>query len=254
MSRRDDLDISYKKSGQLNTWCQLLFWANCNLAALSLFWDGVANEVSMLLQILSSFAYLVLKCVDDGHYLYIAECARRKNNLENALNIDLTEYQTEEYYNNTLRPSIAKYAMNTFESVLFSKEIAGKMFVYSIIKACCAVASLITLGWLSPNYGIILVISQAVLSTYVIEETIMLALYKSKLEKLFELFYSEFVTVGICKKTQLNLLLSYVVEYEAIKAHYKVRISSKVFHKYNSNLSSKWESIKTKCKINDKLH
>ena len=39
----------------------------------------------------------------------------------------------------------------------------------------------------------------------------MLVLYKTKLEKLYSLIYAEFITVGITKKTQQNLLLSYAV-------------------------------------------
>lgn len=105
----------------------------------------------------------------------------------------------------------------------------------------------------NPSQGVVLVITQAVFSTYIIEETIMLVLYKTKLEKLYSLIYAEFITVGIKKKTQQNLLLSYAVEYEAIKAHYKVRISTDLFKRYNDCLSRKWDDIKSKCRIGDRL-
>lgn len=41
-------------------------------------------------------------------------------------------------------------------------------------------------------------------------------------------------------------MLSYVVEYEAVKAHYKIRLDSTLFNKYNPELSKKWEAIETK--------
>ena len=95
--------------------------------------------------------------------------------------------------------------MNTFESNFFSKELSTKMFVNSLIKAILAVLLLISIGWFNPNQGVILVITQAVLSTYIVEETVMLALYKSKLEKLYALIYAEFITVGKWEYPQMAL-------------------------------------------------
>ena len=253
MSDRDDVNILYSKSTKLNDWCQILFWSNCVFSILSLLFDGLLNNTSILMQILTSIIYVILKSIDDGHYWYKAESARRKDNLQVALGINLSDYETEGYYNNSLKPSISKYAMNTFESNFFSKELSTKMFVNSLIKAILAVLLLISIGWFNPNQGVILVITQAVLSTYIVEETVMLALYKSKLEKLYALIYAEFITVGITKESQQALLLSYVIEYEATKAHYKVRISTFLFERYNNELSKKWGEIESKCKTKDRL-
>ena len=253
MSKRDDTAILYNKSNKLNEWCQILFWSNCNFSVLSLLFNGILTSMGILLQIVTSFLYIIIKSVDDGHCWYIAESVRRKNNLQDALGVNLTEYETNEYYNNTLPPSIIKYGMNTFESIFFSKEITAKMLMKSFIKAILAVVLLILVGWFNPSQGVVLVITQAVFSTYIIEETIMLVLYKTKLEKLYSLIYAEFITVGITKKTQQNLLLSYAVEYEAIKAHYKVRISTDLFKRYNECLSRKWDNIKLKCRVGDRL-
>lgn len=253
MSRRDDVDVLYRKSTKLNDWCQILFWTNCFFSVLSLLFDGILNNTSILMQILTSVLYVILKSIDDGHYWFKAESARRKNNLQVALRINLSDFETEGYYNNSLEPSISKYAMNTFESNFFSKELTAKMLAKSLVKAIIAVLLLISIGWFNPDQGVILIITQAVLSTYIVEETIMLALYKSKLDKLYDLIYTEFITIGITKKSQQNLLLSYVVEYEATKAHYKVRISTFLFNQYNKELSKKWNDIKAKCRTKDRL-
>ena len=253
MSRRDDAEILYNKSNKLNEWCQILFWTNCNFSVISLLFDGILTSIGILMQIVTSFLYIILKSVDDGHYWYMAESVRRKNNIQVGLDVDLTEFETNEFYNNSLEPSIFKYGMNTFESVFFSKEIAAKMLVKSFIKAVLAVILLILVGWFNLSQGVILVITQAVFSTYIIEETIMLVLYKSKLDKLYALIYAEFITVGISKKNQQSLLLSYVVEYEAIKAHYKVRISSSLFKRYNSEMSNRWKEIEGKCRVKERI-
>lgn len=253
MSKRDDVKVLYSKSTILNECCQILFWTNCIFSILSLWCDGILNSVSVLVQILTSILYVILMSIDDGHYWYMAESARRKDNLQVGLGINLSDLETDGYYNNQLEPSIIKYAMNTFESNFFSKEIAAKMLVKSLTKAIVAVFLLISIDWFNTNQEIILVITQSVLSTYIVEETIMLAFYKSKLEKLYDLIYAEFITIGITKKSQQNLLLYYVVEYESIKSYYKVRISYYIFNKYNGQLSQKWDDIKTKCKIKKRL-
>lgn len=253
MSKRDDANMLYNKSKKLNKLCQILFWTNCGFSLLSLLFDGVLNNMSILMQIIISFLYIILKSIDDGHCWYKAEAVRRKNSLQDGLGVNLTEFETEEYYNNNLSPSNSKYGMNTFESIFFSKELAAKMIMKSLIKAVVAIVVLILVAWFNPSKGVILIIVQSILSTYIVEETVMLVLYKSKLDKLYDLIYAEFITVGITKKTQQYLLLSYSVEYEAIKAHYKVRICSYLFKRYNKVLSKKWDEIKVNCKIKDRL-
>ena len=53
----------------------------------------------------------------------------------------------------------------------------------------------------------------------------------------------QFVTIGIGASNQIPILLSIAVEYEAIKAHYKVRLSEKVFRKYHDALSHEWDNL-----------
>ena len=45
--------------------------------------------------------------------------------------------------------------------------------------------------------------------------------------------------------------LAYIMEYEAVKAHYKVRLDSKVFNKCNTELSQKWQDMLSHRSSND---
>lgn len=36
----------------------------------------------------------------------------------------------------------------------------------------------------------------------------------------------------------------YIVEYECVKAYFKVRLDSKIFNKYNLALTKEWDSLK----------
>lgn len=253
MSRRDEVNGLYKQSQALNSICHVLFWVNVGLSMLALLPLVTMTNAIVSVQILVSALYIILKIIDDGCLWYNAEAARRKNNLQVALDLNLSDLETEGYYNNVEEPSLIKYAVNTFESSYFSKENATRMLIKSFVKACVSVVVLVIIGWISPRKDFLFVTTQAVFSAYIIEEAIMLAIYKTKLDKLYNLFYTEFVTVGVSKQKQQNLLLSYVVEYEAVKAHYKVRLDSNWFNKHNEQLSSKWEAIKSKIVIRSKL-
>lgn len=253
MSKRDDVNCLYKQSQKLNNVCQVLFWVNVGLAMISLLPFITITSIIISAQILISALYIILKIMDDGCLWYNAESARRKNNLQVALDLNLTDLETEGYYNNREEPSLIKYAVNTFESSYFSKENATRMLIKSFVKACVSVVVLVIIGWIAPSKDFLFVITQAVFSAYIIEEAIMLTIYKVKMDKLYDLFYTEFVTVGVSKQKQQYLLLSHVVEYEAVKAHYKVRLDTSWFNKHNEQLSIKWEEIQSKIVIKPKL-
>ena len=253
MSKRDDVNCLYKQSQKLNNVCQVLFWANVGFAMISLLPFITITSIIISAQILISALYIILKIIDDGCLWYNAEAVRRKNNLQVALDLNLTDLETEGYYNNREEPSLIKYAVNTFESSYFSKENATRMLIKSFVKAWVSVVVVVIIGWISPSKDFLFVITQAVFSAYIIEEAIMLTIYKVKMDKLYNLFYTEFVTVGVSKQKQQYLLLSHVVEYEAVKAHYKVRLDTSWFNKHNEQLSSKWEEIQSKIVIKPKL-
>ena len=233
MSKRDDVDLLYSRSKTMTALCKYLFWGNSFISLTATMCSGQIKVALTYMQIIGALLYVTFKSVDDGLLWYNAETARRKNSIQG-------------YYNNGLAPSIAKYALNTFEANYYSKFIAGKMLVKSTIMALVSVVVLIVTGWLVSNGDVLLIITQAVFSAYVIEDAVMLTIYKLKMDNLFDEAYSALVTIGIRDEKQKVWLLSYAVEYEAIKAHYKVRLDSTVFKEYNHEMSKKWDAIQQK--------
>lgn len=246
MSKRDDVDLLYGRSKTMTALCKYLFWGNSLISLTATMCSGQIKVALTYMQIIGALLYVTFKSVDDGLLWYNAETARRKNSIQVAFNVPLAELETEGYYNNGLAPSIAKYALNTFEANYYSKFIAGKMLVKSTIMALVSVVVLIVTGWLVSNGDVLLIITQAVFSAYVIEDAVMLTIYKLKMDNLFDEAYSALVTIGIRNEKQKVWLLSYAVEYEAIKAHYKVRLDSTVFKEYNHEMSKKWDAIQQK--------
>ena len=202
MSRRDDINKLYKPSQQLGEFCRIVFWGNCVFSVISIF-------VLSVLQIASALIFVTSSLVDDGLFWYDAESERRKNSVQNAFGVRFSELETDGYYNNAISPSILKYAMNSFESNYFSKFIAGKMLAKSAIKSIVAIVLLISVGWVISDGSILLAVSQAVFSAYVIEDTVLLAIFVVRLNKLYDEAYSTLVTTGLIVNYFQSITRSY---------------------------------------------
>lgn len=206
----------------------------------------VSNEtissIAIVVQIVVALLYFVSNTIDDGCFWYEAEKQRRKNGIQNGLGMRLSEYDTEEYYNNNLPHSLEKYGMNILESNYFSKIIAGKMLLKVGAYALGSVVALVIACRFVSDGNVLLLIAQTTFSSYVLVDFVMLLLYKIRLEALYSEAYNVFV---LGSRTHINQawIISYVVEYEAIKAHYKIRLDQKIFNKMNGELSAKWQDI-----------
>lgn len=254
-NRKDDVEELYKCSKTLNTTVNILFFLSIALSILSfLFADSLKDSLSLTTaQVIIAISFILLSIFDDFYCWYNAESIRRKSSIENAFNIDITNLYTEKYYNNKIEPSINKYNINTFENILFSKSIAERMSIFEIVKGFICIVSFIICCLNIKNNEAILVITQALFSAQFIIGTISLLTYIRRLKDLYNAFYFEFVTAGIQNKSQIYALLALSIEYEAVKAHYKIRISSKLFRKMNTNLSRQWNEIYNKIKISDNI-
>lgn len=250
MTRRDDVNELYERSNRIQKIMKLMFIVNiaCSLIVCIFQYDTMINTL-MIIQILISILYVALGILDNNFLWYNAEKVRRETSIENGLGIEITEYKTEKYYNNNIKNSIIKFSINAFESVLFSKTTASRMIFKETIKTVVALSIFICGCLVYKNYNILLIICQTVFSAYIIEDFITLILYKFKLEKLYDDFYTILITIGINSIEEKNLILVYAIEYETIKAHYKVRLSESEFNKHNDETSLKWEEIYKKIKI-----
>ncbi|SHH24161.1 hypothetical protein [Clostridium grantii] len=250
MARRDDVNSLYYLPNKISYVLQKVFWIN---VAASVFTWFIKNEIFLevlfVLQIILSITYVVANIIDDNFFWYRAEKTRRQASIENAFGIDFTEYKTKKYYNNNFPKNADKFSVNAFESILHSKTTAGLMLLSKGIKTAIACIVFLCACLVYKKYGVLLIISQTVFSSYFLEEFIKLLLFKLRLDKLYEDLYRQLITVGIKDEKQKALILAYAIEYEAIKAHYKVRLSEKIFFKHNSNTSIIWNEICEKIKI-----
>lgn len=243
MSRRDDVSQLYKYPNYLARFESVLFWFDIIAGVIAVFGNAQVSALAIMVQIVVAVLYFISNAADDGYFWYRAEKARRKNNIENGLGTRLSEFETEEYYNNQVNPSIEKYALNSLESNYFSKNIAGKMILESCIKSVFAIIVLIIACRFVQDSELLLIVAQTALSSYVLLDMVMLIFYKVRLDNLFDEGYAIMISQRIKGKEKNASLLAYSVEYEAIKAHYKIRLDEKLFKNENKRLSAEWERI-----------
>ena len=187
-------------------------------------------------------SFVIIEILDDGIFWYEAERVRRTNCIQNAFQINLTEYKTTGYYNNDLAPSLSKYATNTFESHFFTTHISHKMLPKKIVEVIVALLVFVVSS-LCVASEITIIISEAIFSSFVMLGAVGLIIYEIRMKHLYDKAFSQFVSIGITKPEQKIWLLSYVVEYEAIKAHYRIRLDEKIFNQLNPQLSKEWDEL-----------
>lgn len=201
-----------------------LFWINIvsSIITYIINEDSTVKSLLMIIQISVSILYVILNLVDNNFFWYNAEKGRRLTFIEDGFGIDISEYKTKDYYNNRFPDNMVKLSINAFESIMFSKITAGRMVWKQGVKCGIALFAFLCTILINKDYDLILIISQTVFSAYYIEEFVTLLVYKSRLEVLYNFFYNEFITTGIKSENQKILLLANTIEYETIKAHYKV--------------------------------
>ena len=243
MSKRDDIDQLYNVCNKVGTAALYLYFFHVMISvALILGHEHLKQFLSILL-IIIDVVFMLIDLYNMGILRYRADSERRKDAIQNAFSCHLSEMKTEGYYNNRLQPSFEKYAMNIFESNFFSKFISGKMIVRSLMKASVSIILLLIAGIYVFNEDFYMIMVQTVFSTFIVGDTIFLLLYYIRMKQLYDEAYVQFVTIGIKDESQKVWLMFYIMEYEMIKAYYKVQLNSKIFHKYNESLSKQWKKI-----------
>lgn len=248
MSRRDDINALYQPSRTLEKACKVLFCANTIISVIAVYAESVISFITIVLVVIA-FLYMILSLVDDGVLWFRAERARRKNSFQVAFKVKLDKYETAEYYNNDVKDPELSYAANQFESILFTKEISERMILMAVVKILVALTILIISCRFIPNDHILLIVSQTVFSTVVIEDSVRLIIFTYRIKALYDDAYHEFITVGISSLSQRVWVKFFCVEYESIKAHYRVRLSNALFIKLNPILSDEWKTLSEQIKI-----
>jgi hypothetical protein len=209
-------------------------------------------EMNKIVECLSIFLIIILSVfefiIED--YQEKAEQKRRNDFLDNSFGSKLSDENSIEYYSNdNLQFGLYKMMVNVFENTLFSLEISGKMKIRAWAKNLPII--LIVVGF--AIYGLLeskiaIPILQLFISQYFLKDLIVVNKYNAKLESM----YNEIVSLfnGFEGNIQNNLkkneakVLKIYLQYETNITHTKLFLDTKIYNKYNDEISEKWDVLK----------
>lgn len=251
MAVRVDISKDYATSRCLGVCCLILFWANVAFVFISLLpFDTIANAFCIA-QSISAIAFMVLEFVDDYYYWYFAERARRRHLIEDAFGIDLAGGSSEGYYNNLLPSGSSRLIVDAFESIFFTLRIVQAMVPWSLAKGLLALLSFVFVIMALHSSSLFPVITQTIFSSYLLMGSVKLLIYESRLEHLYDDMYRSCVTTGLGNHLKIARAQVDVEEYECLKAHFKVRLSERLYNKLNPALSEEWAGIAVKIQVRE---
>lgn len=250
---KDEVSRLYEKANFLDKICTCLFWLNIILSVLNVFFKYCSTNTCNIdiKHILIVGQYIIaplcvaLSMYSDFYPWYSAESERRKVAIQDGFSVPLSEYTVKNYYNNNLQPSVFKYSLNMFESVFFTKKLSEEMCAGMLIKCIVSLVMFLSIYFLKDSWDIKLLIIQSIFSVNILVSICTFYTYKGKVTNIFDRFMDVF-TMKKLDEDSIPILLNLSIEYEAIKAFYKVRLSSHIYKKYNKEITKKWNELRSK--------
>ena len=206
---------------------------------------------SSLTQILNSIlaiislVYFILD-ITQNYLFQQAELTRKTDFIDNSLKTHLAEENSEGFFSNDeYAPGIIKLGLNSFENTFFSKSIAYKMILPMIIKSSIIILlTLLVIFYTSQS--IIISFFQIALPFTILQQTIRLLVFHSRLKTIYSTFKQIFQSTE--KEKKADLLLDNTLNYEKTLSWAGISLSSKIFKKNNTVLSAKWNELKQEFK------
>lgn len=249
MKTRDDFQNHYDTSDLIAKAANICFLANVSFALLTLVAPDCVKPPLLGGQVIFALVYTVLTVIDNCFLWYETEMGRIKDNIANAFSANLIEERTEGYYSNNEAPSIKKYAINTYESAFYSREESKAMKRCALAKIAVAAIVFLLAFRRATDMAWVLWVAQTVFSSVVVIDCIQLIVFSSKVKGICKQFYTQLITEGGTVTAEHEaILISCVVEYEATKMYFKVRLSQRVFEKLKSRLETEWAGLLSQIK------
>lgn len=244
MKRKDDSEQLYKTVTSFDSILFALFEINTIAAAIVSFTTPVLSEFLFWVQCITAIGYVLLAFGVDCWLWFYAEKSRRLDCIANGFRVDLSERKTDGYYDNALPPSVQRYAANNFESAFYTKSIAQNMIPGLLIKTFVVLAVFaFSLRSVADANKVLLVVQTCFSSVFFTNQLLVLVFCK-RVEDVYDQFYTALITDGLSDTPQYEAkLLSYSIEYETLKAFFKVRLSTKIFERNKIDLNKRWQEI-----------
>lgn len=202
-------------------------------------WKDILNYVLIVINII----YIFFSGFNDIFLKNKAENELRKTMISNSFNINITTTKEENYYSNSIKPSIERLGVNSFESTLYTKKITEKLIYRKLIKFIILLIMWIIIITKVNNIERTAILTQVIFSADILLDLIKTIYYHINVGILFNNFYKIFVTDGY-KEIQQPIIIQYVMEYECLKSYCHIILPNNIFDSEKDSLEKKWNEIK----------
>lgn len=247
--RIDNVEKYYKPIERIEKLDSITFWVSAVLSIVVLHEDKIPwvqlQRIPSILFVVLVIVHLVLSLYLQFYLMPTAERIRRRQLLSDAFGVPLTSERTKNYYNNSLMPSMAKLGANVFENSLFAKTTCTKMVDRERVKVLLYFLTwVIAATWRSTDLGLLVIITQTLFSSEIIEKWLRLEILRHSNESIYNEFYSDFLhNLDFDSPKGIASTLDKFASYESVKAMTRIKQSSSIFKDINPSTSIEWASL-----------
>lgn len=226
-------------------WNSRLFFLNIVFSLCVAYFDEPSqrslNNMLQWIQVVAVLTLFVLDVFIRLHLAPRAHDARSQDFLAKVYGAPLISQQTSGYYNHAQTDPISRLAAQLFENSLFTKEIIGKMLkretvmtaIYMVIWFAVFSNRDVPLSWIA-------LCAQIFFGEQILVRWLRMCWLWRRCEEVYAQMRTLYVNNPAPEKFSVTALDAYT-KYESSKAMASITLSSKIFEKINSAISSEWE-------------
>jgi len=209
---------------------------------------GVNNDLSkwlVTLNCLSIFFAFIFEALFN-YLFYEGSKIKRSDFIDNSLGSTFIDKKSEDYFtNDNIQPGVYKLAVNCFENIFFTSQIVAKMIVNSWIWTIVVAAIFIGSAVLGERQ-VILMLFQLSLPLLLLQNSIKLTLFSTRISSLYENFLRLFNDLKGIQDTKVKEpeMIKLVIDYQTTLSWGSLLTKQKTFDKMNPSLTNKWIEVK----------
>lgn len=248
MARIVPFSSHYKVVDLFDLLSKIALWASAILSLIVLALDIFDEEqryklVSQNFNMGVTIGSLCVLVIDLLHnYLFHkAEFNRKRDFIDNSFNSKLNDRESEEYFTNDEKsPGVYKLGVNCFENSFHSKNTLKYMVRRALIVNGILFLLFLALMFFS-EHRVLASLLQIALPISIVIQTIKLLILRAEVTEIYERFK---VIMHPSTQHQDAVIIANVMQYEKALSWATISLSSKIFNKYNAELSIEWNMIK----------
>lgn len=243
----------FKRAKMFNRWANILVYFSSAISIALIFLHTSDDKVISILNAFNCVLIGIVVLFDQLYnYLFFeAGKAKRMDFIDNSFGTDFSGVKSQDYFTNeNLGTGIYKMAVNCFENSFFSSQISSRMIAVAWVKAVIVIIIFVFNAALGEKV-IVNLLFQLSLPVLLIQQAIRITFFYVRIYETYQSFlrlFNDFKQNGSNRGKDAEIL-KIVIDYQTTLAWGAIPMSSSIFTKNNTQLSQKWNELKSNYNI-----